>query len=131
MASLSDKEINTYSKKGRIKTGAKGIGRFALEKLSQTTTVYSKHDNNKLVYWNLKFCCRLPLSLQNFSDNMQHILIIMSGGLGDFCFTAKYIEALHRYLGNNTIFDIQVPKEDFYFLSSYHSLFSRWKKMSQ
>ena len=49
----SDKEINTYSKKGRIKTGAKGIGRFALEKLSQTTTVYSKHDNNKLVYWNL------------------------------------------------------------------------------
>lgn len=70
----------------------------------------------KLVYWNLKFCCRLPLSLQNFSDNMQHILIIMSGGLGDFCFTAKYIEALHRYLGNNTIFDIQVPKEDFYFL---------------
>ena len=49
----SDKEINTYSKKGRIKTGAKGIGRFALEKLSQETTVYSKTENDKLVYWNL------------------------------------------------------------------------------
>lgn len=49
----SDKEINTYSKKGRIKTGAKGIGRFALEKLSQKTTVYSKKENDKLVYWNL------------------------------------------------------------------------------
>ena len=49
----SDKEINTYSKKGRIKTGAKGIGRFALEKLSQKTTVYSKMENEKLVYWNL------------------------------------------------------------------------------
>ncbi|MCI8568854.1 MAG: sensor histidine kinase [Bacilli bacterium] len=49
----SDKEINTYSKKGRIKTGAKGIGRFALEKLSQKTTVYSKTENEKLVYWNL------------------------------------------------------------------------------
>lgn len=46
----SDKEINTYSKKGRIKTGAKGIGRFALEKLSQKTTVYSKTENDKLVY---------------------------------------------------------------------------------
>lgn len=49
----SDKEINTYSKKGRIKTGAKGIGRFALEKLSQKTTVYSKMEKEKLVYWNL------------------------------------------------------------------------------
>lgn len=49
----SDKEINAYSKKGRIKTGAKGIGRFALEKLSQRTTVYSKTKKDKLVYWNL------------------------------------------------------------------------------
>ena len=49
----SDKEINTFSRKGRIKTGAKGIGRFALEKLSQKTIVYSKHDKDKLVYWDL------------------------------------------------------------------------------
>ena len=49
----NDKEINAYSKKGRIKTGAKGIGRFALEKLSQKTTVYSKKMNDKLVYWDL------------------------------------------------------------------------------
>lgn len=49
----SDKEINTYSKKGRIKTGAKGIGRFALEKLSNITTVYSKQKGDNLVYWNL------------------------------------------------------------------------------
>lgn len=38
----NDKEINEYSNKGRLKTGAKGIGRFALEKLSLKTTVYSK-----------------------------------------------------------------------------------------
>lgn len=49
----NDKEINTFSKKGRVKTGAKGIGRFALEKLSQTTTVYTKKEKNDLVYWNL------------------------------------------------------------------------------
>lgn len=49
----NDKEINTYSPKGRIKTGAKGIGRFALEKLSQITTVYSQKKDGRLVYWNL------------------------------------------------------------------------------
>ena len=49
----NDKEINTYSPKGRIKTGAKGIGRFALEKLSQITTVFSKKKDSKLVYRHL------------------------------------------------------------------------------
>ena len=49
----SDKEVNAYSKKGRLKTGAKGIGRFALEKLSQKTTVYSKTITDRVVYWSL------------------------------------------------------------------------------
>ena len=38
----SDKEKNTTSKKGRQKTGAKGIGRFALDKLSTATEVYTR-----------------------------------------------------------------------------------------
>lgn len=50
-----DKEINTYSKKGRIKTGAKGIGRFALEKLSQKTTVFTKTEDDQPVYWNINW----------------------------------------------------------------------------
>ena len=37
----SDKEVNAYSKKGRLKTGAKGIGRFALEKLSYAKSISS------------------------------------------------------------------------------------------
>ena len=48
-----DKEINVYSKKGRIKTGAKGIGRFALEKLSLKTEVYTKTENKPMVYWSM------------------------------------------------------------------------------
>ena len=48
-----DKEINVYSNKGRIKTGAKGIGRFALEKLALETTVFTQRKNEKLVYWNM------------------------------------------------------------------------------
>lgn len=49
----SDKEKNIYSNKGRIKTGAKGIGRFALEKLSMETKVYTKNENDALIEWNI------------------------------------------------------------------------------
>lgn len=49
----SDKEINTISKKGRQKTGAKGIGRFALDKLSKATEVYTRQSNNSLYRWTL------------------------------------------------------------------------------
>ena len=49
----SDKEKNMYSQKGRVKTGAKGIGRFALEKLSLETEVYTKNVNDKLIDWSI------------------------------------------------------------------------------
>lgn len=48
-----DKEVRAESAKGRLKTGAKGIGRFALEKLSNKTIVYSKMKNDKIVHWEL------------------------------------------------------------------------------
>lgn len=51
----SDKEKNIYSQKGRIKTGAKGIGRFALEKLSTATRVYTKSKSDKLLEWNINW----------------------------------------------------------------------------
>nr|WP_241413968.1 sensor histidine kinase [Clostridium beijerinckii] len=49
----SDKDINIYSQKGRIKTGAKGIGRFALDKLSIKSQVYTKNEDDKLIYWGI------------------------------------------------------------------------------
>ena len=49
----SYKETNYVSDKGRIKTGAKGIGRFALDKLSTESLMYTKSDNSKLVKWNI------------------------------------------------------------------------------
>lgn len=49
-----DKEVNIYSrKKNRIKTGAKGIGRFALDKLSRQTKVITKSDDDILVKWQI------------------------------------------------------------------------------
>lgn len=61
----SDKEKNIYSKKGRIKTGAKGIGRFALDKLSKVTQVYTKHEDDKLISWNLDWDQFANVSLLN------------------------------------------------------------------
>lgn len=48
----SDKETNIVSPKGRVKTGAKGIGRFALDKLSQYSVMYTKSDeSNTVIRW--------------------------------------------------------------------------------
>ena len=49
----SYKEINYVSEKGRIKTGAKGIGRFALDKLSMESSMYTKAPDKKLVKWSI------------------------------------------------------------------------------
>lgn len=47
----NSKETKMTSKKGRVKTGAKGIGRFALDKLSQQSVMYTKAKNSKTLYW--------------------------------------------------------------------------------
>ena len=49
----SDKEERKQSPGGRIKTGAKGIGRFALDKLSTKTTVYTKSAGDALLHWEI------------------------------------------------------------------------------
>lgn len=49
-----DKEVNIYSKrKNRIKTGAKGIGRFALDKLSLHSQVFTKCEEERMYMWEL------------------------------------------------------------------------------
>ena len=51
----NDKEEKRVSPKGRIKTGAKGIGRFALDKLSTSTVVYTKSDNDSFKKWQINW----------------------------------------------------------------------------
>lgn len=49
-----NKEVNIYSpKKKRIKTGAKGIGRFALDKLSLCTQVFTKCEQEQVYKWEI------------------------------------------------------------------------------
>lgn len=49
----NNKEKDFSSEKGRVKTGAKGIGRFALDKLSIESLVYTKNKEDELYKWHL------------------------------------------------------------------------------
>ena len=90
----SDKEINIESLRGRIKTGAKGIGRFALDKLSTTSRMLTKSRNNKLVDWeidweqfeNSKLLTHATAKLEekdfNYADTVQRMM--------ENCFTQAF-----------------------------------------
>lgn len=47
---FSDKDVELRSNKGRIKTGAKGIGRFALDRLGAVCTMYTYNGGNHLAW---------------------------------------------------------------------------------
>lgn len=52
----STKVENFYSKNGRIQTGAKGIGRFALDRISSCCKMYTTNENNSIswtINWDL------------------------------------------------------------------------------
>ena len=49
----SNKEYKIKSESGRIKTGAKGIGRFALDKLSIKSTMYTRTKNASTIRWDV------------------------------------------------------------------------------
>lgn len=50
----SDKEDNIMSPQGRVKTGAKGIGRFALDKLSKYSLMYTKSvKSDSVIQWSM------------------------------------------------------------------------------
>ncbi len=52
----NDKENNIVSPKGRIKTGAKGIGRFALDKLSKHSLMYTKSEkSDSVIRWSMNW----------------------------------------------------------------------------
>ena len=51
----SSKDLNYVSKMGRVQTGAKGIGRFALDRLSDKCEMYTVNNGNKIIWkvdWN-------------------------------------------------------------------------------
>ncbi len=78
-----NKEVNVYSpKKNRIKTGAKGIGRFALDKLSLCTQVFTKCDDEPIYQWeidwtqfdNAKLLNQVEAKLQECDGNFKDLV---------------------------------------------------------
>lgn len=51
----SDKETNYISARGRVKTGAKGIGRFALDKLATETVMFTRAAKNPTILWKINW----------------------------------------------------------------------------
>ena len=50
-----NKEVDFISKNKRVKTGAKGIGRFALDRLGFSTEMWTKSNNEKGYHWKMKW----------------------------------------------------------------------------
>ena len=51
MIGTDNKQVNYKSKKDRIKSGEKGIGRFALDRLGSKCKMYTKSEMEPLIYW--------------------------------------------------------------------------------
>lgn len=45
------KELNAHSAGGRVMTGAKGIGRFALDRLGRESELFSGQSHDRIVHW--------------------------------------------------------------------------------
>lgn len=94
----SDKEVNYRSEKGRIKTGAKGIGRFALDKLSKTSRMFTKCEGDKLVEWsidweqfeNSKLLNQIAAQVNQSEDTYIHTVRNIFGNKFPKAFTDKH-----------------------------------------
>lgn len=107
----SYKETNYVSEKGRIKTGAKGIGRFALDKLSIESTMYTKAPQEKVVKWsidweqfsNSKLLNEIDAELVETEDDFLDIVKSIAG---------DYFEKLSKYdWSSGTIIVLQPLRE--------------------
>ncbi|MBX4263772.1 sensor histidine kinase [Clostridium estertheticum] len=109
-----DKEINIYSKKNkRIKTGAKGIGRFALDKLSILSELYTKNIDDKDLRWKVNWSQFDDVKLLNQvkaqmdSSNVKFIDIVKS-------FTGLDYERIKEYDWNTGTAIVLSPIREFW-----------------
>lgn len=82
----SNKKYDYISEKGRMKTGAKGIGRFALDKLSVESKVITKCEKENTIIWSINWDQFIDAKLLNeisadletdsssFEDNVKNLL---------------------------------------------------------
>ena len=90
-----------------------------LERLEDKILIYKKRYNQrykkiafKLAYWNLRFLFKKE-PCPSFKDNCQHILLEISGGVGDLLINANYVNAFTKKFSSNTQIDI-LSQKNFY-----------------
>ena len=96
----SYKETNYISKKGRVKTGAKGIGRFALDKLSCSSKMITKTNESNMVLWyidweqftSVKLLNQIHARLEESTDKFEDYVKKISG---------SYYEKIKNYNWNS------------------------------
>ncbi len=88
------KEVNIYSpRKNRIKTGAKGIGRFALDKLSFCTQVFTKCETEPIYKWRIDWT---QFDNARLLNQVEASLEVCSGEFEDF--VKKYLAEDYEYI---------------------------------
>lgn len=108
----SSKSTNFISKSGRVQTGAKGIGRFALDRTGDTCVMYTKNQESKdIIQWKVDW--RDFDKKENLTDITAEIDYI-KGNLYDNINENKYLdEILKKYFKNTgTIFKITNLREE-------------------
>lgn len=108
----SSKANEFISKRGRVQTGAKGIGRFALDRTGDTCVMYTKNQNsNDVIQWKVDW--RDFDEKENLTDITAEIDYI-KGNLYDNINGNKYLnEMLKKYFNDTgTIFKITNLREE-------------------
>lgn len=117
-----DKEINIYSKKKkRIKTGAKGIGRFALDKLSLKSQVFTKSNQEEAIEWiidwrqfdDAKLLNQVKASITNLNKDFIEIIHDLVG---------KDIDILNNYDWSTGTLIVLSPIREFWTKKSYEKV---------
>ena len=108
----SSKTNEFISKRGRVQTGAKGIGRFALDRTGDTCVMYTKNQNsNDIIQWKVDW--RDFDNKENLTDITAEIDYI-NGNLYEKVNGNKYLnEMLRKYFKDTgTIFKITNLREE-------------------
>lgn len=101
----STKDVDLKSEKGRIKTGAKGIGRFALDRLGSICTMYT-FNGNKHLSWRVNWEeFRRGININEVYADLEEYNFI-DNGLFDLIQNQDSKTIVKKHFNTGTIFEI-------------------------
>ncbi len=107
----SSKKKKYVSQKGRVQTGAKGIGRFALDRIGDVCKMYTKSANENLE-WNIDWSnFRDGTPLTNVTadlDNVEYTFVEFVSGATNIAFKNLIAE---KFVNTGTVFKIESVRD--------------------